>query len=74
MAGDALTPTEMEILELLARGLSNKEMADALSISMNTLNTHMKHIHEKRGLKDRVKILLWYQEDKKAEGDNKLHE
>ena len=42
-----LTPRECEVLELLARGQSIKEMARALAISPNTVKTHVAHVYGK---------------------------
>ncbi len=70
MTDEILTPREMEVLHLLAQGLRNQEIADALSISLNTLETHMRHIHEKLKLKSRTEVLLWYK-DNKGKGSEK---
>ncbi|WP_042371505.1 response regulator [Streptacidiphilus neutrinimicus] len=51
---DALTPREAEILTLLARGLSNQEIAAALFLSHNTVKTHVNRIFTKTGSRDRV--------------------
>jgi DNA-binding CsgD family transcriptional regulator len=42
-----LTPREVEVLRLLARGLSNKEIAQRLSISPKTVGNHAEHIYAK---------------------------
>jgi DNA-binding CsgD family transcriptional regulator len=42
-----LTPREVEVLRLLAQGLSNKEIAQRLSISPKTAGTHIEHIYAK---------------------------
>ncbi|MBI4310448.1 MAG: response regulator transcription factor [Chloroflexi bacterium] len=52
-AGDALSAREREVLQCVARGLSNKEVADALYVSVNTVKTHLKNILEKLHLKNR---------------------
>jgi len=49
-----LTRRECEILELLASGQSNKEMARALSISPNTVKTHVARVYEKLEVERRV--------------------
>lgn len=46
-----LSDREQEVLELVAKGLSSKEIADRLSIAVNTVNTHRKSITRKTGIK-----------------------
>lgn len=48
-----LTAREREILELLAEGMSNRELADELSLSLATVKNHVSHILTKLGLRDR---------------------
>jgi DNA-binding NarL/FixJ family response regulator len=48
-----LSPREREVLELLARGYLYKEIADALHISVPTVNTHIRHIYEKLHVRSR---------------------
>ncbi len=48
---DTLTDREIEVLKLLAAGNSNKEIADKLNISTNTVITHRKNISQKTGIK-----------------------
>jgi DNA-binding CsgD family transcriptional regulator len=48
-----LTPREIEILILLARGLSNKQMAARLSVSARTVSSHVEHIYAKIGVSTR---------------------
>ena len=48
---DALSKREIEILILVAQGLMNKEIADRLNISLNTVITHRKNIIKKTGIK-----------------------
>ncbi|MCH8279620.1 MAG: response regulator transcription factor [Chloroflexi bacterium] len=48
-----LTPREMEILRLVARGMSNSELADTLMVSENTVKTHVKNILAKLHMKNR---------------------
>lgn len=44
---EALTPRELEVLGMLVQGLTNKELADALFISTNTVKRHLKAVYEK---------------------------
>ncbi|MDI5973592.1 response regulator transcription factor [Streptomyces sp. SL13] len=51
---DGLTPRETEILTLIARGMTNTEIAAALFLSHNTVKTHVNRIFTKTGSRDRV--------------------
>ena len=52
--GEALSGRELEVVALVARGASNKEIAHALHISEATIKTHLAHIFEKLGVTDRT--------------------
>lgn len=55
---EVLTPREIEALTLLARGLSNAEIAQALVISEATAKTHVGHILTKLNLRDRAQAIV----------------
>lgn len=56
---DPLTEQEEVVLRLIASGLSNEEIAQALSISVNTVKTHVRHILQKLGVSDRTQAAIW---------------
>jgi DNA-binding CsgD family transcriptional regulator len=56
---DPLTEREREVASLLARGCSNREIANTLVISENTAEVHVKHILSKLGLKSRSQVAAW---------------
>ena len=52
-----LSDREMEVLQLLADGNTNKDIADKLFISTQTVKTHITHIFEKLAVKDRTEAV-----------------
>ena len=56
---DGLTSRELEVLDLVARGDSNKEIAAALKISENTVRNHLRNILEKLHLQNRTQVAAY---------------
>jgi HD-GYP domain-containing protein (c-di-GMP phosphodiesterase class II) len=58
-ASDALSAREIEVMRLLVRGWSNKQIARELAISPRTVQHHTIHIYGKTGVKSRAGVALW---------------
>lgn len=59
-----LSPRETEILELLCEGLANKEIADRLGISTETVRVHLKHIYEKLHVRSRTEAAMKFRDSR----------
>jgi DNA-binding NarL/FixJ family response regulator len=55
---ESLTPREAEIVRLLAQGRFDKEIADALAISVHTVRAHLRHIYEKLHVQSRTEAVV----------------
>ena len=58
-ASSVLTPRELDVLKLIAQGLSNPEIADQLVLSEHTVHRHLANILRKLGLSSRSAAAAW---------------
>jgi DNA-binding NarL/FixJ family response regulator len=61
-SSDALTQTERKVLQLLANGCSNRELAEVLQVSVRTVTTHVRNILDKLQLENRTQAALYARE------------
>jgi DNA-binding NarL/FixJ family response regulator len=61
---EALTPREVDVLRLIAQGHTNRQMADMLSISVRTVESHRSNLMGKLDLHSRVDLVRYAKENK----------
>ena len=59
-AAKGITDKELEIIELVAQGCSNREIAGQLCLSEGTVRNYLSSILEKLGLRDRTQLAVFY--------------
>jgi non-specific serine/threonine protein kinase len=62
-APSSLTRRESEVAELVARGLTNREIAGQLYLSVRTVEVHVDHILTKLGFRNRTQLAAWAREE-----------
>ncbi|WP_213575142.1 LuxR C-terminal-related transcriptional regulator [Rhodococcus sp. USK13] len=70
-ADSLLTPREREVADLVAQGMSSKEVAAKLVISRRTVDVHVEHIFEKLGFNSRTQIATWVAQRRAPESPNR---
>jgi DNA-binding NarL/FixJ family response regulator len=58
-SADGLSPREREVLQLIAEGYTNKQIAEILSLSIKTIQTHRMNLMSKLGLHDRAELIKY---------------
>jgi DNA-binding NarL/FixJ family response regulator len=66
-AVENLTPRETEVLELVMHGLTNKEIADRMSVTVAAVKFHLQHIYEKLHVHSRTEAVLQFKKHQKPE-------
>lgn len=64
-----LTPRELEVLGLIARGFRNRQIAKALFIAESTTKVHIRHVFEKLGVRTRAEAVARYEMFAKADDE-----
>ena len=59
---ESLTPVESEVVRLVAEGLTNKQVGDALFIGAETVKTHLSHVYDKLGVRSRTALAAQFTE------------
>ncbi len=54
-----LTPTEQRVIQMVAKGMSNREIAESLSVSQRTVESHVSNMLGKTGLHNRTELARW---------------
>jgi DNA-binding NarL/FixJ family response regulator len=71
-SGSLLTGREQEVIELLAQGLSNLAIAEALHISRHTVTVHLRTIYDKLGVHSRTAATRWVLQTASVRGDGQV--
>lgn len=61
-----LTPTELRVVQLVAQGLANRDIARLMKVSQRTIESHVSNMLGKTGLHNRTELARWALESKKA--------
>jgi DNA-binding NarL/FixJ family response regulator len=61
-----LTPTELKVVQFVARGMANREIADELNVSQRTIESHVSNMLGKTGLHNRTELARWAIENNMA--------
>ena len=54
-----LTPTELKVVQFVARGMANREIAEQMNVSQRTIESHVSNMLGKTGLHNRTELARW---------------
>jgi DNA-binding NarL/FixJ family response regulator len=61
-----LTPTELKVVQLVAKGMANRDIAEQLNVSQRTIESHVSNMLNKTSLKNRTELARWAMESNKT--------
>jgi DNA-binding NarL/FixJ family response regulator len=64
---ETLTSREAEVLQLVTQGMANKEIADRMNVSVNTVKWHLRHIYDKLHVNSRVEAVIKFKNQQQPE-------
>jgi len=62
--GPTFTPRERQMVELVSQGLTNRQMAGRLALSVRTVDGHLERVRSKLGCSNRVQIAAWFAQNR----------
>jgi len=67
------SPRQQQVIELVAQGLKNSEVADAIGTTEHVVKNHLRMIYDKLGMWNRVELALWYEARRHEDEDRRRH-
>jgi len=67
------SPRQRQVIELVAQGLKNSEVAEVIGTTQHVVKNHLRMIYDKLGMWNRVELALWY-EARRHEGVNRRND
>ena len=67
------SPRQQQVIELVAQGLKNSEVADAIGTTEHVVKNHLRMIYDKLGLWNRVELALWFEARRHEDENRRRH-
>ena len=67
------SPRQQQVIELVAQGLKNSEVADAIGTTEHVVKNHLRIIYDKLGLWNRVELALWFEARRHEDENRRQH-